>query len=349
MKAGQSASGAFVPNVIQHGVWTPPRVLHVGDVAGVSESLCQALQDHSTWSTAMLALPETFALRGQMLRTIGLASRAVRIPMVTQRATSRLDPSVVHLHWARFGPLVSPCKYPLVVHAHGSDVRGRMSGISGRLVTRSLERADAVLAATPDLLEFLPPAAIYCPNPVDLAFFSSETAAPRAVAPHQSVLLFARLTDLKGGRALVSAARQLKRLRGDVEVFAFRGGPFDSEAEAVGVQMLEPTNREGVRRALLRSDVVIGQLRLGVLGLSELEAMACSRPVIAPISRGYFPESLPIVTADDPKEIAERCLHLLDDETLRSRIGDDGRRYVETHHSPEVVAALLTEVYDRLL
>lgn len=345
----QSISGVLNPHVTQYGGWTPPRVLHVGDVAGVAHSLCRAVQDHSEWSAARLPLPDTFALRGRVLRTVGLASRSARIPLLARQAASRLDPSVVHLHWARFGPLVSLRKHPLVVHAHGSDVRGRMAGFGGRLVMQSLDRADAVLAATPDLLEFLPPEATYCPNPIDLAFFAPEATAARLSTHRQTVLLFAKLTDLKGGRQLIAVARELKQRRGDLDVLAFRGGTFDSEAAAAGVRMLEPTNRDGVRRALLASDVVIGQLRLGVLGLSELEAMACSRPVIAPITPGHFPEALPIVTAVDPDEIAERCLDLLDDDALRLRIGGDGRRYVETHHSPDVVATLLTTVYDGLL
>lgn len=326
-----------------------PSVLHVNDVAHVAYSICQAMQDHTHWSTANLKLPETFALRGRMLRTLGLASRTVRIPVLTRRTESRFGPSIIHLHWARFSPLMSLGKCPLVVHAHGSDVRNRMDSFIGRIVMRSLHRADAVLAATPDLLQFLPPNAIYCPNPVDLDFFAQDSSAARDEKHGRTVMIHARLTDIKGGRQLLTVARELKRHRDDVELLAFEGGTFDSEAAALGVRMLKPTNRDGVRRALLASDVVIGQLRLGVLGLSELEAMACSRPVIAPITAALYPEFPPIISVGDPFEIADRCLRLLDDEELRSHIGGAGRRYVERHHSAVAVAALLKTLYEGLV
>lgn len=52
-----------------------------------------------------------------------------------------------------------------------------------------------------------------------------------------------------------------------------------------------------------------------------------------------------IVVADTPPAIAQTVINLLTDDTLRQRIGQAGRRYVETHHDWKVTTKKLEAIY----
>jgi glycosyltransferase involved in cell wall biosynthesis len=162
------------------------------------------------------------------------------------------------------------------------------------------------------------------------------------------VHLFARLDPVKGGRRLVEIADELRRRAPDVRVVAFGGGPFDDAARSAGVEVLRPVDRSGVAAALHTADVVIGQQMIPMLGLSELEAMACAKPVIAPVSLGAYDVAPPVVVADGVAATVERCLDLLDRPSERAEIGAAGRAYVGAHHSHAVVGARLATLYDRV-
>lgn len=322
-------------------------VLHVSDIAGVGANLRAALEAHTPWSAVGVDLRDVDPRRRRAVHGMEMAMRYLSAPSIVRRAVADLQPDVVHLHWARFAPVMPNGARPLVVHAHGSDVRDRLGGPYGRLIRRALERADAVIAATPDLLDFLPPAARVLPGPIDVDFFSPSPVV--RVRPNRPVvLIFARLTDIKGGRILVEFARRLLRRRPDVEVRAIRGGSFDAQAQAAGVRMFDPTDRVGVRRHLCNSDIVVGQQRLGTLGLSELEAMSCGRPVIAKVSDRFRIDGAPVISTTQVEHIVNNCEALLEDNNLRAALGSAGRNFVIAQHHPAVVARLLGEIYRTL-
>jgi glycosyltransferase involved in cell wall biosynthesis len=320
-------------------------VLHVSDTAGVARALCAAFDSFSAWDTELVDLPSTAAGRGRVMHGLGVPLRAARVPGAVRRAMTIHSPDVVHLHWARFAPLMPASARPLVVHAHGSDVRHRLNGVGGRFVQRALERADAILASTPDLLDDLPDFASVLPNPIDVDFF---TPAEGMLGRRLTVLLFARLVPIKGGATLLAFADRLRNARPDVEVVGFGGGTLDSAARRAGVRLLPPTDREGVRRVLRGADVVIGQQHLGVLGLSELEAMSCERPVIAALHPQFREADLPLIASVDIDQMLNVCVDLLDDPLSRCAIGRAGRRFVIERHRPEVVVEQLERLYEGL-
>ena len=52
-----------------------------------------------------------------------------------------------------------------------------------------------------------------------------------------------------------------------------------------------------------------------------------------------------VLVADTPQAMAQTVLNLLTDNTLCQRIGQAGRRYVETYHDWKVTAKKLEDVY----
>ena len=125
-------------------------------------------------------------------------------------------------HWARYAPFLSTSGVPLVVHAHGSDLHRRQPRIPRAIVRRSLERAAAVVVATPDLLELVPRGASYVPNIVDLHKF---TPTERDDSDRRTVLLFARLLSVKGADDLIETGRIIRLTDPSTRVVAFGGTP----------------------------------------------------------------------------------------------------------------------------
>ena len=327
----------------------PHVVLQVGEVAGVAAGLTAALTRHSSWEPRHVELSQPSG-RSALARIIDLSRRAMSTRRAIRTTIMENNPAVVHLHWARYAPFVSTPGVPLIVHAHGSDVRDR-GGFGGTVVRRALERAQAVVVSTPDLLAHTPRNAVYLPSPVDTDLFvpspSSTDQADSLIRP-PTVLLFAQLTAIKGAEQLVAAAAALRSERPSVRIIGIAGGTHDAQATAAGVELLTHLGRVELSRLLRSVDVVVGQQRLGALGLSELEAMACGRAVVAPIRQDLYDDPVPVIDAPDPDAIARRCIELIGDPVARAATGDRARDYVVRNHAPHVVAGLLTSLYERV-
>jgi len=87
--------------------------------------------------------------------------------------------------------------------------------------------------------------------------------------------------------------------------------------------------------------------------MSALEAMACGLAVV--VSKGVYlyPEiqqaGAGLVVDGDPAGLAEAIEVLLRDATLRTRMGEAGRRLVREHYSAEQAAARMRLVYQSVL
>ena len=322
------------------------RVLQVGDVAGVGAELTAALSETHGMDVSQVSVSEFAAGSEVFVRALTWPLRGFSTHERVRRAARSFRPDIIHLHWARYAPFVQTNHVPLVVHAHGSDVRGRADSIAGLLVQRSLRRAALVLASTPDLLSELPRGAIYLPNPIDTEFFAPPADDSNS---GQRVFIHSRLSDVKGADTIVDAVRRIHESRPALEIAGFRSGSrYDDRAEEIGVRLLPPADRAGVVRALQAATVVIGQQRIGTLGLSELEAMACGRPVLASLRAGRYESAPPVINVTSSKELAEACIALLDDPHHCESLGRQARDYVMIHHERAMVASRLVELYSEI-
>ena len=322
-----------------------PRVLQVGNVAGVADGISMAMDEYSRWSIESVGLSELAAGAHPAMRAVCWPVRAMASRRTVRRQVRAVGPELVHLHWARYAPFVTTAPTPLIVHAHGSDVRGRRGTVLGRVVERSLERAAVVLAATPDLLDDLPTGAVHLPNPVDTERFRPTDSDPDR---YIRVLIFAKLTDIKGADIIIDAARQIRRARPSVSIAAIAGGTHDAVAAEAGIELIGPFGRAALVEQLQAATIVVGQQRLGSLGLSELEAMSCARPVIARVRLDMYDEPPPICSVNGAAELTASCLALIDSPADRHALGLSARSFVARHHSHRVVVGRLSAIYDRL-
>ncbi len=104
---------------------------------------------------------------------------------------------------------------------------------------------------------------------------------------------------------------------------------------------------------LAQATIAVLPIRYGV-GIQNkvLEAMAMATPVISTPQattalKTQAKETLRV--ANTPQAMAQEVLTLLKDETLRQRIGQAGRHYVETHHNWSVIAEQLETIYREVI
>jgi glycosyltransferase involved in cell wall biosynthesis len=277
----------------------------------------------------LLALP-------QRLRELQVVNREVRLA----------NPDVVHIHYAYLGWAGILGRYAYVLHCHGTDVRvGLRDPLRGPLVRRSLAAASAVFVSTPDLLALVTPLrgdVLFVPNPVDTVTFRPvESRRPAATR----VLLISAFSDVKRVDIAVEAVRLLRSRRPDVEVTAIDRGPLASRYRGEpGVTFVAPRPHAGMAELINEHAIVLGQFGIGSLGMAELEAMACGRPVVCHhVDGGHYAEPPPLLTAADPEGAARHLGDLVGDP---SRARDTGARacaWVRRHHGFLEVGRRLVE------
>ena len=204
------------------------------------------------------------------------------------------------------------------------------------------------------------------PNGVDLSRFASPVPPCRlrnefgipADAPLLGVV--ARLEPEKGHRHLVAAMPSILRAAPDAWLAIVGEG---SEADALRAQAADLGVDERVVFTGRRDDVtaITADVTIALLpslreaqGISILEAMALSRPVVA-AAVGGIPEVITdgvdglLVPPADPAVLADAVVRLINDPTLRDRIAEAGYRTVAERFSIDAQVRRTEEAYDEEL
>lgn len=313
-------------------------VIHLGEVAGVAATLVGALNGAGV-DAELRELPAPTPNSHLAVKALTMWPRLVAARRL--RTEIRRRNAIAHVHYATSG-LWFIGLHPLVIHCHGTDVRDPGS-LQRRLLDRILPAADLILASTPDLLSWLPAGARYLPNPVDDRLFSPRVElrdAPR------DVLVFAALTEVKGAAEILALVRALLELRPDTTVTAIAHGAYAAEFERAGVTMrgfMTPTELPAL---LNEHRIVLGQRLLGTPGTSELQALACGRPVVMPLGEYWSaPDVPPMVTARSPVSAARAVTELLAEPERLADLGAESRAWVVAEHGVEAVLARLRDLY----
>jgi glycosyltransferase involved in cell wall biosynthesis len=227
--------------------------------------------------------------RGHEIELAVLDSRAGgkrRYAELARRVRGASKPDVVYAHFlVPSGLIASQVDAPLVVTAHGRDVRniGTIRGVAA-LTRRVVERASTVIAVSEYLrreLETKLPAASgkteVVDSGVDLERFSPSVAATRELdAP--AFLCVGSLTERKNVVRLADAFARL----GEGSLTFIGDGPLRSRLEGrERVKVVGRVPHDEVPSWIGAADVVCQPSLLEPLGQSLLEAMACGRSVVA--------------------------------------------------------------------
>lgn|GEM_PF-4489996 len=321
------------------------KVLHLGEVAGVASSLCHVLNESDEWNAIHSPLLPNVT-PGQALKTqrLGIISKALKVRRRAAEEIERVEPELIHIHWARLKPFIGRAHRPVVVHAHGSDVRDS-SGVFSKVVTRSMSRADCRLVSTPDLLPHMPTDSLWLPNPVDTEFFS-----PRGNKPEpRTLFIFARFMEVKGARELLTACEIVQQQLPSVKIVGIAGGEFDRQAEGLGVKMLPFMDGAAIRASLEQASLVVGQQKLGILSLSELETMAMERPLLTKVDPTLYSDRFQYLTKYSAAELPELIIEHFSDPSFLSAGVDKLRQEVVELHSHNSVLNQLLAIYKQLI
>jgi len=313
------------------------------------------------------------------------------------------DAELVHCHtwYTHLGGLLvkHASSIPLVVTVHSLEPlrpwkREQLGGgydLSSWVERSALESADAVIAVSQgtrdDVLrhfEVVPEWVHVIHNGIDANFFTPDPATDallrHGIDPARPYVLFVgRITRQKG---IVHLVRAIRRLDPEIGVVLAAGQPDTPELAAeveAGVSAAqrdrpnvvwipEMLSREEIRQLYSHAAIFVCPSVYEPFGITNLEAMACARPVVA-TAVGGIPEVVvdgetgrlvPVefrpdepMTPRDPdrlaSDLADAINALMADPALRDRMGAAGRRRAIEEFSWSSIAERTVALYDRLL
>lgn len=320
------------------------RILHVNDVASVASLLVEASAGRDALFQPALRRSGGRAARGM----IGLArSRLADWRRVGQTIRAG-NFSHLHVHYGTFALLGAGRPYSL--HLHGGDLLHDLgSGLKGVITRAALRRAVHVVVSTPDLLPLARswrPDARYIPNPMPLP----AESARRSRAAASELMLVSKMDPRKGWERQLQLVHALVEVVPDLRVVFLDHGrlslaarePMRRSLTALGATPLPPMPRPAFLKRMAQADLILGQLEVGALGMSELEAMARGIPTIADARAHGAAETTPPVI--DPEDAVALVPRLLQSDDQWSQLSWHSRAYVKQVHDPQTVLHLLEMV-----
>lgn len=188
------------------------------------------------------------------------------------------------------------------------------------------------------------------PNGVDLETFRPPAVDARAAA---RIVLTGKMSYHANVTAAVRLVREIMPLvwerRPDAEVWLVGAHPTPEVRALADARVTVTGAVPSMAAALQQATVAAAPVVYGV-GIQNkvLEAMACATPVVASAQAAAALRAISgeeYLFASEPSEFAAAVIRLLDDATLRARIGAGGRAYVERCHSWQTSAARFEELY----
>jgi glycosyltransferase involved in cell wall biosynthesis len=331
------------------------RILYVHGINHVAKTYGNRLayQGHS------IAFYEPSLVGGNAPLLLKLALLPGRLLHLRQ-VIERLDPKffdLVHIHWASYGILGFMSRIPFVVECHGSDVRYRLQQPAFRTILSAIfQRAAAVLCITPDLLPIVRsvrPDALFLPAPLDVERFAPVEVENRLPLHTWTILLFARLCSIKGSDIAIEGITHFVQRHPHVCVRLLDWGPLRIEYKrryGDRFEFVPPIASHQVEQLICSADVIVGQFVLGALGISELQAMSCAKPVICSFRYDdAYPSPPPLFRASTAEEIDAHLENLYQNPEMGTALGKKSREWVIANHDYRMLAERLEELYRTII
>jgi rhamnosyl/mannosyltransferase len=365
--------------IVQITKYYPP---YVAGIPNYVQLLCEELmkQHRVTVLTSNTSFSRCEEVGGNL--------RVIRVPRLMElRSTAlcptlpwelgRLHADIVHLHFpdpmAHFAYMLGGKSRKLVITWHSDIVRQRVLLAPYRsFLRRIVQRADRIIVASPAMREkssWLRNVQDRCaviPYGVDLAKFELTPEVEEQVLDAKRrygsplILFVGRLVYYKGLEYLLEAMREIEG-----KLLVVGAGPLDRDhrrqAEQLGVrqkvEFLGEVSDDRLRVLLHACDLFVlpSTERSEAFGLVQLEAMACSKPVVCT----DLPTGVPWVNQDgrtgfvvpprDVRALQNAIQRLLKNPSLRKQFGEAGRKRVESEFTSELHARRMLSLYEGLL
>jgi len=265
---------------------------------------------------------------------------------------------------------------PIIYMAHGTDeVYGKIQGITETLLTKIFRPShlfvmDDGTHAPKKFKKILETKTVTVVNHgIDVKLFkpgykNKKLKERLKIGNDFVVTSTSHLIPVKGINYAISAFYEfLKMSKAENAVLLIIGeGHLSNQLEKIardcGIQekakFLGKVEHSEIKDYLSISDVVIATSTRSNVNRSTLEAMACGKPVLAFDSgntRQAFShmENCLLAKTGDVKDFATKLLSLYEDTELRSRIGENARKFVEEARSWESRIKMELKVFEKLL
>lgn len=305
-----------------------------------------------------------------------------RDPLPYQRLLKDHRPSLIHAHFGIEGvyalPLAKRLDIPLITTFHGFDALLRTPALMGspdwaqyRLFRSGLARDGALFICVSAFIRDRVLAMGFPAARTRIHYIGVDCDTIRARDPAEetpTVLHVARLVEFKGTQYLIRAFAAQARMRTETRLVIIGDGPLKRRLRALArslglgerVSFLGARPHAEVRAWMRKAALLVLPSvrtitgRVEALGQVLLEAAASGVPVIGS-REGGIPESVIdgrtgfLVPARDPDALARRMIELLDDSTLRYRMGAAARAHVERNFDIRRQTETLENLYDVVL
>jgi glycosyltransferase involved in cell wall biosynthesis len=253
----------------------------------------------------------------------------------------------------------------LVISIHGTDVLQWQESPS-RALELLFRTADLIVAPSwgflrrcGDALAAFPARRMAIHNGTDLSDLAGQEGRDGS---DPFVLSVSSLDEWKGLDVLIRAVALLRDSGTTIRVVIAGEGPLRGELERLAsslgldeqVQMIGQQTRAAVARLLRDCTMFVLASRFETFGIAVVEALACGKAVVGTKVDG-IPEIIEdgtsgiLVQPDDPAALAGAIRRLLDDDDLRSRLGEAGRLRVEDRFQWQHMGANYVNVFSEVL
>ncbi len=191
-------------------------------------------------------------------------------------------------------------------------------------------------------------------NPIDLTAIDAVTPTQHTADGRLHIVLPGRLVPEKGHMDLIAALRDPRLADRSLTVTFSGHGKLQAYLDAASRDLRHPVTITGTLDhhafldTLATAEIVVAPSRYEGFGLTALEAMAMSKPVIASTAGG-LPEVLGdtgrLVPVGDVDALATEIAALADDPDLRKAMGSAARARAETAFNLPAIAAQLIRIY----
>ena len=257
-------------------------------------------------------------------------------------------------------------KFTLVCSVHGADVfpAGKAPARYSREMRLLLQDADWIVAPSEDCRRRLAAVVpehrgkmVFIHNGIDLQEFSNPQ---RMDAPERGryILSVSAYKDQKGIDVLIRAMKTVSELHPDVKLILVGEGPLRGDLESLSeelgqnhrIEFLGRRSHGEVVELLHGCEVFVLPSRFETFGIALVEAMACGRAVVA-ANTGGMPEIVRngvngfLVESDSPSGLVDGLNTLLDNLSLRRRLGEAAARDVRKRFSTASMGAAYERVF----
>lgn len=316
-----------------------PRVLHFNDCADVSLNLVTAASEQGlTWRRLGPC---------QVRPPVG-AGRLAWLPRVGRTMIEAARAEVIHVHYATSVPLIQRRgipRRPYLLHLHGSDIRSQWTDPAWKpAIQQAIDGAERVYYTNLDTVEQAEtarPDAEYMPAFVDFARIAPRTLPADGTA--RVVRFASRWSSVKNAPAMLQTAAHLARL--GIQMEGLDWGDRAAEAAEIGVRLVPTMPGPEYSAWLAGASAVVGQ-GSGLLGVSEIEALAAGVPLVMPGTELYrYPDgSLPPVLHGEPEEAAAAIAQIVEDGEDPDPVAQIG--WVRAHHTAWPYVPVLQRTYE---